>query len=146
MSDTEKPAGAGDADGLHDLPARTGLDDLEDKAIAIGRKLDLEDLHRRVAELMTGLGDAEHDDEQRRRYREFLVRLLQEPLQAVGLELPQCEGGEHRVMVMFCAEPCAVPYYISGDLVSAGLLAALLRRLNDCVVHIEPASEAEAGT
>jgi len=123
---------------------RTGLDEFEDRAKEAARKQARAGLDRIIGEILTSLGDAERDDEQRRRYREFLVRLIDEPLQAIGFAPPPHAGGEHRVMVRFCAEPSSPPYFIGTDFIRAGLLAALLWRLNECRFQFGPAWEAEA--
>lgn len=139
MTNKEMP-GAADQSGdrVHDLPARTGLDAFEDSVKAAVRKDDLETLRITIGEILTNLGDAEHDDERRRRYREFLVRLLEEPLQAVGMAMPPAGHDEHRVIVMFCAEPVSAPYYIGTDFLRAGLLVARLRRIHGCRLQIGP--------
>jgi len=138
----------GQEGGLHEEQGqskRNTIDDFEDRANEAVRKEDLATHRLTIGEILTQLGDAERDDEHSRRYREFLVRLLEEPLKAVGIAPPPTIGGEHRVMVQFRAEPSAVPYYIATDILRAGLFAARLRRLHSCPLQIGPPWSPEDG-
>lgn len=138
----------GQEGGLHEEQGqskRSTIDDFEDRANEAVRKEDLATLRLTIGEIMTALGEAEHDDEHCRRHREFLVRLLEEPIQAIRIAPPPSAGGEHRVMVQFCAEPSSTPYYIATDILRAGLLVARLRRLNGCPYHVGPPWSPEDG-
>lgn len=136
-------AGASDA-GTPSSSANHGLDSFQDRATAAARKQDRADLERIIGEILATLGDPERDDEHNRLHRNFLVRLLHEPLQAVGIAPPPFAGSEFRVLVMFREEPASVPYFIGCDFVRAFRLANLLRRLNECRFQFGPAWEAEA--
>lgn len=124
--------------GPQNLPARTGLDDVEDSATAAARKQDRADLDLIIGENLGTLGDPERDDEHNRLYRNFLVRLLHEPLQAVGIAPPPSASSEFRVLVMFRDGPASVPYFIDTDFVAAFQLANRLRRLNQMPVPVWP--------
>jgi hypothetical protein len=141
---TQKERPGGDADRAHELP-RQGLNEFEDRAKEAGRKRDRADLELIIGEILAALGDPERDGEQQRTYRHFRVRLLHEPLQAVGIAPPPSTGSEFRVLVMFRDEPAAVPYFIGSDFVAAFQLANRLRRLNECRFQFGPAWEAEGG-
>lgn len=144
MAENKKPVGASPPTD-HDLP-RQGLNGVEDSATVAARKHDRADLERIIGEILAALGDPERDSEQQRTYRHFLVRLLQEPLQAVGVAPPPTVSGSvFRVHVMFQREPAAVPYFIASDFIPAFLLVNRLRRLNACRFQFGPAWEAEAG-
>lgn len=114
-----------------------GLDDFEDRAKDAGRKLDRRQLERRIGELLTGLGPPDGDDEQRRKFREFLCRVLTEPLDAIGVIVPPAGSDEYRLLVAFRGERFS-PYFIRDAIIQTGIDAALLRRLNECEIQYLP--------
>jgi len=143
---TEKQnAGAADA-GTPSSSKNDGLDTFEDSVKEAVRKQGREDLDSAIADILQGLGDPERDTEQVRRYREWVFRLQSEPLQAVGIAPPQTLFGEVRVMVLFAAEPCWLPFFIAAPFMHATLLAARLRRINDCEFVVAPPWGQEAST
>lgn len=133
MIDNEKPAGADDADGLNQVSMQGSSDDFENRAIADRRKQDQLRLSETIGEIMVDLGPAESDTEEAREFREFLVRLLVEPLDAVNLLPPTDDSDNYRVIVAFQDEGFS-DICIKNDLEKAGHLAARLCRLNDCEI------------
>lgn len=145
MTDREKPAGARDADGLYDLPARTEQELIEDRALADRRKHD-RDIHEDdIGAALTELGDPERDDDHRRAHRQFLVRILTERLDKIAVIPPPPGASEYRLAFMFGGDVDFTPLYIGADLITSGLRCARLRRLNECPIVYYPPWTDEVG-
>lgn len=122
MTKEKRPTACQDG-GLHDLPARTGLDDLEDRAIADCRKAALLKLEVKIAPLLSSLGLPEDDDAEQRSWWEFLIRILRDGIKTLVF-VPPVSGGEihgsHFEMSMLAADArmataCEIMFFIPAD-------------------------------
>jgi hypothetical protein len=145
MTDKEKPEEAGGPQRVHDLPARTGLDDFEDRAIADCRKAALLKLEAKIAPLLSSLGLPEYDDPDRRDWREFLVRILTESVVMVVHVSPAAGSEVYSLAFQFRGETVLDQQAITGTFFEICMFAADVRMAKACEVNFFVPATPEAG-